>query len=314
MATRKTELVPVSNNGNLELSGEGLSMYDKLNNFVKNSLIEGQHYGKVPGASKPSLFKGGAELINKEAQIIADFEIIADKVDFETPFFAYAFKCSLYREGMKVSEGYGACNSKERKYLSDRTDKFFLYNTIMKMAKKRSYVDATVTAWGLSGILTQDMEDLEASPVEEEKKEAPPAEDNFKHYRSTYFAQGVIKGMNEQQRHDWNYRYIHKSSTKEFTEYDWKKAIELARLQSTPMGFIDSETKEPIPEPEQAAYDYLAEKASVTKDLIEKFFDNALMEKPELNIQNELEKIFADNNGKEAKLIKKIKEFEQIPF
>lgn len=38
------------------------------------------------------------------------------------------------------------------------------YNTVLKMAKKRAQVDATLTATGASDILTQDLEDLPASP------------------------------------------------------------------------------------------------------------------------------------------------------
>jgi len=150
----------------IALTGQGVTLYQKLNAFVKESLIEGQHYGKIPNTSKPCLFKGGAELINKEAQLIPEYDIILEKVDFEKPFFAYAIKTRLIREGQKVSEGFGSCSSMEKKYRSDKIDQHFLWNTVLKMAKKRSYVDATITAWGLSGIFTQDMEDLEATPVE----------------------------------------------------------------------------------------------------------------------------------------------------
>jgi len=156
----------------IALTGQGVTLYQKLNAFAKESLIEGQHYGKIPNTSKPCLFKGGAELINKEAQLIPEYDIILEKVDFEKPFFAYAIKTRLIREGQKVSEGFGSCSSMEKKYRSDKIDQHFLWNTVLKMAKKRSYVDATITAWGLSGIFTQDMEDLEATPLEKAVEQA----------------------------------------------------------------------------------------------------------------------------------------------
>lgn len=257
MATTKKETALVSTNGQLELSGQGVTMYEKLTEFVKNSLREGEHYGKVTKyregkkEDKPCLYKGGAELINKEAQLIPDYEIILEKVDFDQPFFAYAIKTTLYREGMKVSEGFGACNSKEKKYTREKTDQYFLWNTILKMAKKRSYVDATITAWGLSGIFTQDMEDLEADkeqpyqpPVDKpsgKQNPFPERPDNtdaqFGYFKALYFSQPKIQSLNAQDRHQWNKTYIGKESSKEFTLREWEKACELARIQSEPFTF-----------------------------------------------------------------------------
>lgn len=265
MATTKKETALVSTNGQLELSGQGVSMYEKLTKFVQESLREGEHYGSVTKyrdgkkENKPCLYKGGAELINKEAQLIPDYEIILEKVDFDQPFFAYAIKTTLYREGMKVSEGFGACSSKEKKYLSEKQDQYFIWNTVLKIAKKRSYVDATVTAWGLSGIFSQDMEDLEAVP--EEKTEKPPVytppvgpkeksgkqtpfpgkpdntHDQYQYFRALYFTYNVIRARNEAERHEWNKMYIGKESTKDFTLAEWEKACELARIQSRKFEF-----------------------------------------------------------------------------
>lgn len=57
------------------------------------------------------------------------------------------------------------------------------FNTILKMAKKRAHVDASITATGASDIFTQDIEELEEpkppkedkAKSEEPKTEAPPA-------------------------------------------------------------------------------------------------------------------------------------------
>ena len=52
----------------------------------------------------------------------------------------------------------GSCNSRERKYL--KTDFATNLNTILKMAKKRAFVDAILSATHSSHIFTQDMEDI----------------------------------------------------------------------------------------------------------------------------------------------------------
>jgi len=304
MATTKKETALVATNGSLDLTGKGKDLYNRLSEFVKEALIEGEHYGKIKGTNKPSLFKGGAELLAREADLVPTFEIIHQEIDFDRPLFAFLIKCTLHRDGEKISEATGACSNLERKFISPNIDKYFLFNNVPKMAEKRAYVSAVVRAWGLSGIFTQDMEDLEASPVEKENPDlVPPTNGKYTEFRKAYFAQDKIKEMNEEERHAWNLQYIGKQSSKEFSEYDWKKAIELARLQSEPLEFNTP----------QSPYDYLAEKASVSKKIVEKFFDNALLETPELDIDAEIAKIIG-NNGKEKLLIAKIKDFEQIPF
>jgi len=44
-------------------------------------------------------------------------------------------------------------------------DFFTAINTVLKMAKKRAYVDAILTATHASGIFTQDMEDIAVSTM-----------------------------------------------------------------------------------------------------------------------------------------------------
>jgi hypothetical protein len=174
------------------------------------------------------------------------------------------------------------------------------------------------------------MEDLEATPVE---KEAPtPAErlqnaiDNlpstkneFENYRSKYFSFKSIRDMNEEQRHAWNKSQIGKESTKMWTYKDWIKAIELLTFRESNMEFtipdeIPDRYKTPQEKEEkQTPYNYLAKEANVDVDVIESFFNNAVMENPKLNIEAEINKIIG-NNGKEAQLIKKIQDFKEIPF
>lgn len=47
-----------------------------------------------------------------------------------------------------------------------------VFNTCLKIGKKRAYVDATITATAASDLFTQDIEDLQNTAIAEEKKEA----------------------------------------------------------------------------------------------------------------------------------------------
>jgi len=59
-----------------------------------------------------------------------------------------------------VGSGVGSCNNRESKYLK-RVNVADLSNTILRIAKKRSYVDAVINTFALSEIFTQDPEAVE---------------------------------------------------------------------------------------------------------------------------------------------------------
>jgi len=96
--------------------------------------------------------------------------IEAAKTDIFTPpkpFFMREYICELYdpKLGIIVGRGRGSCNLFEKKYYNMYTGKFkgdpyVLHNTIIKMAKKRALIDATLTLPGVSMEFTQDMEDI----------------------------------------------------------------------------------------------------------------------------------------------------------
>lgn len=137
---------------------------DKINQFqqvIQSQLVEGHDYGQAfYGSSKPSLLKPGAEKILMLMGLASEYEIIEKIQDYEEGFFAYTIRCILTKNGIVVTEGLGHCNSKEKKYESDKQDKYMLGNTCLKMAKKRAQVDAALTVGSLSNIFTQDLEDM----------------------------------------------------------------------------------------------------------------------------------------------------------
>lgn len=133
----------------------------KINQFqmvIQNTLKPDHDYGIIPGTSKPTLLKPGAEKILMLLGLTSEYEIIEEVKDYQKGFFAYEVKCILYKNGVKITEGFGHCNTKEKKYVNQ--DAFTLANTVLKMAKKRAQVDATLTVGSLSDVFTQDIEDM----------------------------------------------------------------------------------------------------------------------------------------------------------
>ena len=71
----------------------------------------------------------------------------------------YRIKCRLTKKGEHKGEGYGLCSTKEAKYKSKIDNIADLYNTVLKMAEKRSLVDAVLKVGGISDMFTQDIEE-----------------------------------------------------------------------------------------------------------------------------------------------------------
>lgn len=141
---------------------------EALMQLMGELLQEDVDYGKVPGVPKPFLHQPGAQQLGLVFKFRPEFEKVDSIIDFDQDpvFVSYEYKCRLYNKETDVflGEGVGSCNNYERKYkyYKDQTvyeDPLDRQNTIVKMAKKRAYVDATLNVTGASRLFTQD-EDL----------------------------------------------------------------------------------------------------------------------------------------------------------
>ena len=146
--TSKAKTTPISNNEDIEA-------------IVAKYLRPGVDYAVIPHTTKPSLLKGGAERLAFIFGFRVSCEIVnrIENFDPANSFVQYESKVSVYnRDGAVVSEGYGSCNSAESKFLKQPFANRI--NTVLKMSKKRAYVDAILTATCASSVFTQDIEDI----------------------------------------------------------------------------------------------------------------------------------------------------------
>jgi hypothetical protein len=134
---------------------------DKIHAFqqvIQQAVKPGHDIGIIPGTDKPTLLKPGAEKIVMMMGLSSRYEIMDKVEDYDKGFFSYNVKCVLSRNEYDICEGVGNCNSRESKYV--KADPYSIANTILKMAKKRAYVDAALSVASLSDIFTQDIEDM----------------------------------------------------------------------------------------------------------------------------------------------------------
>lgn len=125
--------------------------------IIASQLKDGIDYGKIPGTKNPTLLKAGAQKICLMYGLRARYEY-KETIDRENGYVEYDFKCELIdKDDQVIFEGFGVCSSQEKKYSVQNP--WDIRNTILKMAEKRSHVDATLKIGNLSAIYTQDLED-----------------------------------------------------------------------------------------------------------------------------------------------------------
>lgn len=169
-----------------------VSQVELISDAMRQVMREDEHFGKIAGAQKPSLWKPGAEKL-KMLFKLSDTYVIEDLSGtdriLDRQCVRYRIKCTVTHQGtgLLISEGVGECSSLEEKYAwrnarstdeydetepSMRRMKYWhdgrrrqvaqsphdVANTVLKMAKKRAFVDAILTSTGASDLFTQDME------------------------------------------------------------------------------------------------------------------------------------------------------------
>jgi len=176
--------------------------------LVQSNLKKDKDYGIIPGTSKPTLYKPGAEKIVMLGKLRSTFDILDETKDYEKEFFQFEVRWNLWAGENLICQGIGLCSSKEDKYRyrwitenklpnntkkdnliykekSSKYGKYKVYrienedicsiaNTILKMAKKRALIDAALLVGSLSELFTQDVEDLPEEYLKSDKPVQQP--------------------------------------------------------------------------------------------------------------------------------------------
>lgn len=176
-----------------------LQQIGAIQSLMKEAMKENEHYGKIPGCGdKLVLLKPGAEKLAFMFRLAPTYEIRTK--DFEKGHREYEVITTLTHipSGQIIAQGVGICSTLESKFRFRYIDSPYKpnqaeaerlkaegkgkwkkngsnwtwqdkiefdniqdnYNTVLKMAKKRSLVDAILTATAASDIFTQDLEDF----------------------------------------------------------------------------------------------------------------------------------------------------------
>lgn len=101
---------------------DALVRYEAVKHLASEVMVRGTDYGVIPGTTKPTLLKPGAEKLCSFFGMSPFFEITEKVTDWTgkdfngEPFFYFSYRCSLHLNGVVIAQGEGSCNSWEKKY------------------------------------------------------------------------------------------------------------------------------------------------------------------------------------------------------
>ena len=199
-----TSIVQVEQGGQVEVRNERtvaeiVERVNLVHKVLEKVMKEGTHYGTVPGCgNKKVLLKPGAEILAVTFKLCPYFDV--KKTVLENGHREYEVVCDVFTTtGLKLGQGVGSASTLESKYryrkhyssdgkLTDNYGKKYnkvenediadVLNTVLKVAKKRGYVDGVLTVTGASDLFTQDILEEEETVTKTVvvKEEAPAPE------------------------------------------------------------------------------------------------------------------------------------------
>lgn len=94
---------------------ELLERFNKIRKVQRAAMVEGIHYGKVPGTDKPALLKPGAEMLCLLFHLDPQF---STKETWDGEHLECVVTCTLYnaQTEKRLGSGIGSCSTKESKY------------------------------------------------------------------------------------------------------------------------------------------------------------------------------------------------------
>ena len=188
-------------------------------------------FGTIPGTTRPSLYKSGAEAIAMGYGLLQHYELVSKTEEWgDTPFFMYTVKCSLCKvvNGVEYvfSSAYGSANTREKR--NGRNDAFNAANSTLKMAQKRALTSAAIAVSGLSSAFTMDVEDMGFNKtVDNFKPDATePTATITQAQRKRLFAIAKTYGMGNVELKAWLKEKFSLESTNDITNKLYESIVE----------------------------------------------------------------------------------------
>ena len=148
---------------------------------VMERMKEGRDY--VRSGDRFTLLKGGAEMLLAEFGFSSQSFICTEKR--YRGDLTYTMETRVFSGGNMIANGFGTCSTSELP--QENQDMSRRMNSAIKMAKKRSFVDAVLSATASSWLFTQDIDDMNV--------EKPMTPNHERYIRSLIDKRGLDQDM-----------------------------------------------------------------------------------------------------------------------
>ena len=232
-----------------------------IQSILKNVMVKGTHFDTIKGCGdKPVLLKSGAEKILQAFMFATEFEV-EDLSTENNKHYRIITKLIHQGTGVYMGSGIGECMSLESKYAwrsavcdeefeetpedlrrvhykkgwngkpaekinQVRQDIYSMSNTILKMAKKRSLIDAVMNVTACSDIFDQDVDE---SHINDAVFGEEPPETNVKPKTTLKDIEDAFKKANDIPRLDILFQYAQ-------TKPDFKDSPEVKKAYDLRLG------------------------------------------------------------------------------
>jgi len=87
-----------------------------IQSLMAEAMKKDEHYGVIPGSTKPTLLKAGAEKLSLMFRLAPEYDVI--EREHENGHREYRITCTLFSivTGARVGQGVGVCSTLESKY------------------------------------------------------------------------------------------------------------------------------------------------------------------------------------------------------
>lgn len=159
--TRLAEIQPHTG----PLSVQEFRQRKQLMDAVVAEMIEGIHFGVIPGTNGKSLWEAGAEYLRYAFNVVWGYEIEDSHEDFEGNDFRYRVKATAYAGPDTPGASWSAtASSRESRIAAPQNDQASLANMTLDRAIKRAFVNLMKNVTGASSIFREaDTSDSRAS-------------------------------------------------------------------------------------------------------------------------------------------------------
>lgn len=191
-----------------------VAQVQKIQQIMHSVMKRDVHYGVIPGTDKPTLLKPGAEKLALTFRFATRYEIDTESHGMHRTHTVKCVLTHMETTNY-IGEGLGVCSTLESKYryrqevvgevpreywdtkdqsligegnkVQKRAGKWVIvrrvenpdvadmYNTVLKMAKKRAFVDAILSATAASDIFAQDLEEMAVESQEASSSSSRPS-------------------------------------------------------------------------------------------------------------------------------------------